>query len=253
MATISITNNGAIRLIELDRPDALNSLNGQMTDDLTEAFSEAAQAASVKVVVLTGTGRAFCAGADLKEMGQRAYQSKHTITDLLHTVIDFPKPLLIAVNGMGVGIGATICGLADCVYMAENARLRCPFSALGLTAEAASTVTFPQLMGHQHASWFLLAAEWMDAAACLDAGLAMEVFPQDELMQTVMERAATLAALPTASLQRTKSLINAHRRDGLKAAVEAENRGLAELSGGPANNEALAAFREKREPDFSNL
>lgn len=253
METLRITDEGSIRIIELHRPDSLNALNGQMIDDLTDAFRDAGTQESVKVAVLTGAGKAFWAGADLKEMGGGNRKSKHTLTDMFDTFIDFPKPLLVAVNGVGVGVGATICGLADFVFMADTARLRTPFSALGLTAEAASTVTFPRLMGHQRASWFLLAAEWMDAEQCVDAGLALQATPNEELMPTVLERAATLAALPSASLQMTKSLVRGSLREELKAAVRAENAGLAQLGGGPANQEALAAFREKREADFTGL
>lgn len=253
METLRITDEGSIRIIELHRPDSLNALNGQMIDDLTDAFRDAGTQQSVKVAVLTGAGKAFWAGADLKEMGGGNRKSKHTLTDMFDTFIDFPKPLLVAVNGVGVGVGATICGLADFVFMADTARLRTPFSALGLTAEAASTVTFPRLMGHQRASWFLLAAEWMDAEQCVDAGLALQATPNEELMPTVLERAATLAALPSASLQMTKSLVRGSLREELKAAVRAENAGLAQLGGGPANQEALAAFREKREADFTGL
>ena len=247
METLGITDEGAIRIIELNRPDSLNALNGQMIDDLTDAFYAAGTDESVKVAVLTGAGKAFWAGADLKEMGGGNRKAKHTLTDMFDTFIDFPKPLLVAVNGVGVGVGATICGLADFVFMADSARLRTPFSALGLTAEAASTVTFPRLMGHQRASWFLLAAEWMDAEQCVEAGLALQAIPLQELMPAVLERAATLAALPSASL------VRGALREELKAAVRAENAGLGQLGGGPANKEALAAFREKRAADFTGL
>jgi enoyl-CoA hydratase/carnithine racemase len=137
--------------------------------------------------------------------------------------------------------------------MAESARLRCPFSALGLTAEAGSTYLFPRLMGRQRATWFLLAAEWMSAAECLEAGLVMEVVPDAELMPRVMEQAGKLALLPLASLETTKKLIMDPIRDQLRASARAENEGLAALVGRAANREALAAFREKREPDFTDL
>jgi len=254
MHTLNITSAGAVRILALDRPDALNALNAQMTDELTDAFLTAAEDDAVKVVLLTGNGKAFWAGADLKEMGGGGtHTPKHTFGEMIEAIIDFPKPFLIAVNGVGVGIGATICGLADGVYMSEHARLRCPFSALGLTAEAASTVTFPRLMGHQRASWFLLSAQWMTAAECVQAGLALEALTADELLPHATAQAQQLASLPLASLQKTKALIMDPQREQLKAAVKAENRGLGELVGGPANKEALAAFREKREPDFSGL
>jgi len=252
-ATLNITDHDAVRLILLDRPAALNALNTQMTDDLTDAFREADADEGIKVVLLSGAGKAFWAGADLKEMGTRTARPKHTFADLMHTLIDFSKPLLIAVNGVGVGIGATICGLADAVYMSDGARLRCPFSSLGLTAEACSTVTFSALMGHQRASWFLLSSEWMSANDCVEAGLALDVIPADELMTVVMTKAQHLASLPLASLKTTKRLMRDPIRTQLIDAMTRENAGLASLVGGPANLEALDAFKARRQPDFSGL
>ena len=253
METLTITGEGPVRIVRLDRPDALNALNAQMTDDLADTFIEAAADDTVKVLLLTGAGRAFWAGADLKEMGQRTLKPKHTFGGMLEAVIDFPKPFIVAVNGMGVGIGATICGLADLVYMAESARLRCPFSMLGLTAEAASTVTFPRLLGPQRAAWLLLSSEWMSAEECHQAGLALDMVPDEDLFDHALKQAGTLAALPLASLKKTKALMLEPVREQMKAAIARENAGLAELAGGAANREALDAFREKREPDFSRL
>lgn len=253
METLNVKNEGAVRVVEMNRPDALNAFNSQMFDDVCDAFLEAGDDDSVKVILLTGAGRAFTAGADLKEMGRRTGNPRHGLPGMLEAIIDFPKPFMLAVNGVGAGIGATICGLADFVYMSEDARLRCPFSALGLTAEAASTYTLPRLMGHQRAAWFLLSSEWMTAGDCLDAGLAMEVFAADELMPRAMAQAQILAALPVASLKKTKALMMAPIRQDLKEAYVRENQGLAELLGGDANKEALAAFREKRDPDFTGL
>ena len=161
---------------------------------------------------------------------------------------------MLAVNGLGVGIGATLSGLADFVYLAESARLRCPFSTLGLVAEAGSTRTFPALMGRQRAMWFLMASEWMSAAECKDAGLAFDVLPDEGFLAAVQEKAGQLARLPQESLAAAKRLIvDDEERARLKAVIAAENAALAGLSGGPANLEAVAAFREKREADFSNL
>ena len=253
METVTLKNDGGVRIIEMDRPDALNAFSGQLMDDLTEAFLEANKDPSVRVAILTGAGRAFSAGADLTEMGQPPKKPKHGFPGLLEAIFDFEKPFIVAVNGVGAGVGATICGLADLTYMAEEARLRCPFSALGLTAEAASTVTFPRLMGRQNAMWFLLASEWWSAQQCVEAGLALKVLPKDELMLYAIGQAQKLAALPLVSLIKTKKLIMDPLKDEMRAAAKAENQGLAELVGGPANKEALAAFIEKRDPDFSGL
>lgn len=245
-------NDAGVCVVTMNRPDSLNALNSLMMDELADAFLDAADDGNVKTLVLTGAGRAFSAGADLAEAsGSR--QQRHGLRGMITAMIDFPKPFLVAVNGLGVGYGATVCGLADVVLMAEGARLRAPFSALGLTAELASTYTFFQQLGHQRAAWFLLSSEWMSAAECVDAGLAMETVADDQLMTSVLERASTLAELPLASLIATKTLLRRPHIDAMKDAMAAENTALAELTGGPANKEAIAAFLDKRDPDFTNL
>lgn len=253
MRTLNISDEDAIRIVEMDRPEALNAFSTLLMDELADAFLDATADDSIKVLVLTGAGRAFSAGADLAEMGRVERTPTHGFDGMLDAIVDFPKPFIVAVNGIGVGIGATICGLADIAYMAEGARLRCPFSTLGLTAEAASTYTFPKLMGKQRANWFLWSAEWMSAIESLDAGLVLEVLPDDELLPRVMEQAGKLAKLPLASLITTKALIMDPLRAQMKASIKAENAGLATLAGGVANTEALAAFREERDPDFSGV
>ena len=250
---VKVTDAAGVRTIALNRPEALNAFNGQQFDNLTEAMLDAGADADCRVAVLTGTGRAFSAGADLTEMAANAPPPRHGFPGLLDVVFDFPKPFIVAINGLGVGVGATIVGIADFAFMAESARLRCPFSELGLVAEAASTHTFPALMGRQQAMWFLMAAEWMTSAECKAAGLVLDVFPDDVFMDTVHARAAHLAALPTESLAEMKRLIAGPDREHRRAAAADENATLARVVGGPANREALAAFREKRKPDFSNL
>lgn len=249
---LTITDQDRVRTVALNRPEALNAFNKRQFDEVAEAFLGAEADADCRVLVLTGTGRAFSAGADLGPSSD--YQPVHGLDGMLHGIVDFTKPLLLAVNGLGVGIGATLSGLADFVYLAESARLRCPFSTLGLVAEAGSTRTFPALMGRQQAMWFLMASEWMSATECKDAGIALDVLPDEGFLEAVQEKAAQLARLPRESLAAAKRLIvDDDERARLKAVIAAENAALAGLSGGPANLEAVAAFREKREADFSKL
>jgi len=174
--TVTATVANDICLVTLNRPEALNAFSTEMMDDLCEAFLAAAADPKTKVLVLTGAGRAFSSGADLKSMGTQGAPPKHGLKGLLETIIDFPKPFLIAANGLGVGIGCTILGLADVAFAGSSAKFKCPFSALGLTAEAASTITFPNLMGHQQASWTLLSSEWLSAERAQAAGLVLSVF-----------------------------------------------------------------------------
>lgn len=253
MTAVTVSTENFVRTVTMDRPDSLNSFNPDMMDELCHAFLDAAIDDSVRVLVLTGAGRAFSAGADLKSMGSPPDPSKKDLRAMMASFIDFPKPFITAANGLGVGIGMTIHGVADMVFMAESARFRAPFSSLGLTAEAASTYTFSRLLGHQQASWALLSGEWFTAKECLDMGLALAVIPDAKLMEVVYEKAGKLAALPLASLIQTKKLMTAPHIEAMKSAVYEEAVGLANLAGGPANKEAISAFLEKRDPDFSNI
>ena len=241
---------GAVRVLTLERPEVLNAFNTEQFELLAEALLEAEKDSATKVAVLTGAGRAFSAGADLAENRPPPENLKFGFQGCIDILIEFRKPLILAINGVGVGIGATICGLADMVYMAESARLRCPFSALGLTAEACSTYTFPRLMGPQAAANFLLGAGWLSANECKANGLALEVFPNEGFLDRVIQEAEKLANLPLASLLQTKTLMTAPHIKAMKAANIAENEALLGLRGGPANVEAVSAFREKREPNF---
>jgi enoyl-CoA hydratase/carnithine racemase len=242
-----------VRLLTLDRPDVLNAFNLDQFELMAERVLEAQADPGTKVLVLTGAGRAFSAGADLsgRPLSGRTYT--YGFRGLVDVVIDFPKPFITAVNGLGVGWGATVLGLADVAFMAERARLRCPFSTLGLTAEGASTYAFPRIMGPQAAARFLLGAEWWSADQCKAARLVLDVFPDDGFLDRVLAFAHELARLPMASLLETKRLLVEPHRAALHQANADENEALRRLSGGPANQEAVAAFREKRPADFSGL
>ena len=244
-------NEGMVRVLTLDRPEALNAFNGTLFDALTEGLLAAADDASIRVAIITGAGRAFSAGLDLSEVGKEIEPPVHGSAGLFEALIDFPKPLMLAINGLGVGFGATVCGLADMAFMAQSARLRTPFTSLGLTGEAGSTTTFPSLLGHQAASWMLYSSAWMDAEACKSAGLVLDVFADDRLAEEVMGRAQTIAAQPLSALLHSKALLMGPKRERIRAAIRAENEVYAELMGGPDNVEAINAFLEKRQPNFA--
>ena len=167
--------------------------------------------------------------------------------------MDFSKPLLSSVNGIGLGIGVTILGLSDLVFMAHSARVKCPFTDLALAPEAASSFTFPAIMGRQNATWALLSSEWLTAEECFSMGLAFKLCSDDELMDVTMEHAQVLAAKPISSLVASKKLIMDPIRERIHEARKHEDAAFAELLGKPANLEALQAFAEKRNPDFSIL
>lgn len=249
-------DHGRVRVLTLDRPEKLNAFCGDLYDALYDAFTAAADDPGVAVVVLTGSGRAFSAGQDLGEMlapPTRPDGRPYGFTGLVEAVSGFPKPLVAAVNGLGVGLGMTILAHCDLVLIADTARLRAPFAALGVVPEAASSVLFPERMGWQEAAWWLFSAEWLDADDAVRAGLAWRKVPADRLMEEALAVAGRIASMPVASLVGTKQLLVAARMERVRAAREREDEMFRRLIGGPANREAIAAFFEKREPDFANL
>ena len=256
---LDISDDSRVRVLTLNRTEALNSFNEALYDATTEALLAAADDHSVAVVVLTGAGRAFCAGTDLIEMARRSQgdptfvAGRHGFGGMIDLLTVFPKPLIVAINGIGVGIGATILGYADLAFMSSAARLRCPFTSLGVAPEAASSFTFPQLIGRQNATWALMSSEWLSADDCVAMGLVWRQCEPGELMATTLDHARTLAALPISSLIETKRTIVESQRDPIVAARARENAAFAKLMAGPANAEALRAFAEKRPPDFTSL
>jgi enoyl-CoA hydratase/carnithine racemase len=244
---------GAVQLISLSRPEKLNAFNGAMYDALTEALIAARRDPTVAVVVLTGRGRAFSAGADLTEMGGAGAASTHGFAGLVDTLIDYTKPVIAAVNGPAVGIGATLCGLVDLVFVAASASIRCPFAALGLNPEAGSSLTFPMQMGPQRAAWLLYTAEPMSADECVASGFALAVLPDEGFVDAVLARAAKIAAQARNTLRETKQLLMLPRKEQLRAVVAAESAALTRTVGSAENREAIAAFLAKRPPDFSGM
>ncbi len=254
---IETTDSDRIRLLQLNRPEAKNAMNEAMWDAAAEALIDAGDDPSIAVVVLTGTGDAFSAGQDLFEMAQIAggtlTPGEHGFTGLTDQLAAFPKPLICAVNGLGLGFGATIVGLADLVFMASDARLKCPFTGLGVAPELASSFTFPFQGGRQNATWALLSSEWLSAQECLEMGLVFKVTEADELLDVTMAHARVLASKPISSLIECKRVIVEPMRAHIAQARENENAAFAKLLGGPANMEAMTAFAEKREPDFTQI
>ncbi|MDH4171864.1 MAG: enoyl-CoA hydratase-related protein [Acidimicrobiia bacterium] len=254
---IEVTDEGRVRTITLVRPEAKNAMNTAMWDATANAFIAAADDPGVAVVVLTGTGDAFCAGQDVLEMaviaGGEVPRAEHGFAGLTRILIDFPKPLVLAVNGMGVGFGATVLGLADLVFMSTSARLKCPFTSLGVAPELASSTTFPALIGRQNATWALMSSEWLSAEECKEMGLAYRLCQPDELMDVTLAHARILAAKPISSLMACKRTIVEPLRDTMRAAHHRENEAFAVLIGSPANIEAVTAFAEKRPPNFDGI
>lgn len=249
--TLLIDDANRVRTIILNRPDALNAFNEEMYDATAEALGAAASDPEVAVVVITGAGRAFCAGQDLTEMQARIADpgftpGTHGFPGLIDALGAFPKPLICAVNGVGVGLGTTILGFADLAFMSTAARLKCPFTSLGVAPEAASSYLLPQLIGRQNAAWMLMSSEWVEAPEALSMGLVWKLCEPGELLEQTRRHAEVLAARPIPSLVAVKRTMTEPIRAEVAAARTREDGCFAELMGAQANAEALAEFTRGR-------
>lgn len=251
--TLRIDDGNRVRTLTLNRPDVLNAFNEELYLATATALRQAADDDDVAVVVLTGEGRAFSAGNDLNEMQRRITdpafneQGSH-FTAMIDALADFPKPLICAVNGVGVGIGATILGYADLAFMSTTARLKTPFTSLGVAPEAASSYLLPRLVGRQNAAWLLMSSEWVDADEAQRMGLVWKVCPPEDLLTEARRHAEILASRPIASLMAVKQTMTAPIREGIAAATARETEQFAVLMGAAANASALADFTGKHGP-----
>jgi len=246
--TLLTTTQDRVRTLTLNRPEALNAFNEALYDATTEALNTAAGDPEVAVALITGAGRAFCAGQDLTEMQARITDpgftpGRHGFPGLIDALAGFPKPLICAVNGVGVGLGTTILGYADLVFISAAARLKCPFTDLGVAPEAASSYLLPQLVGRQNAAWMLMSSQWVDADEALRMGLVWRVCEPDDLLPEARRHAEILAAKPMSSLIAVKQSMAEAVRPGLAAARAREDAYFAAMMGAAANADALAEFR----------
>jgi enoyl-CoA hydratase/carnithine racemase len=250
-AILLTSDVNGVRTVTLNRPGALNAFDEALYDATAGALIAAGNDPEVAVVLLTGAGRAFSSGNDLNDMQARItdpdYQAgEHGFAGLMEVLLTLPKPLICAVNGLGVGIGATILGFADLVFMSSTARLKCPFTSLGVAPEAGSSYLLPQLIGRQNAAWLLMSSEWVDAAEAQRMGLAWRVCEPDDLLPEARRHAELLASRPISSLVAVKETMVAPTRAAVRDAIAREYAQFEVLLGGVANAAALADFTQRR-------
>ena len=228
-----VEDRGAVRLLTLDRPEALNAFDSPLYRAAGTALTAARADDGVSVVVITGAGRAFSAGQDLDEMarlaGGEAIESGFPV--LLDALESFDKPLVAAVNGPAVGIGFTMLPHCDLVLVAEGARLRTPFAEMGVPPEAASSVLFPARMGWQRAAEVLFTSPWLSAEEAVECGIALRTVPPGDLLREALALADRIAAAPLAALRAIKATMLAGRADAVAAARAREDQAFARMWG----------------------
>lgn len=242
-----------VLVLTLDRPERKNAFDGDQWDAAAAALDGARADRRVAAVVITGAGGDFSAGVDLSAFGEQKERDDGHSSDyeaFMHSLIPFDKPLLAAVDGAAIGIGATLPLHCDVVHVGEGLRMRFPFVSLGLVPEGAASVLLERVVGQRTAGEILLAADWIDAEAAVSYGLATAAFASEAVLDETVARARDMAQWPVSALQATKRTVLAARHDEMLAAVEREMAGMRDLAMSPENIEAVTAFMEKREPDF---
>ncbi len=251
--TLLLEPHDGVAVIRLNRPQALNALNGQLMDELTAALDAAEADDAVRCIVITGSDRAFAAGADIKEMASKGYVDVYRedfITRNWERVTRCRKPVIAAVAGYALGGGCELAMMCDFIIAADNAKFGQPEITLGVSPGAGGTQRLTRLIGKSKAMDMILTGRMMDADEAERSGLVSRVVPLASLMEEVLATAAKIAALSPVSLMLTKEMVNAAYETTLSEGVKLERRLFHSMFAFEDQKEGMAAFVEKRKPDF---
>lgn len=260
MQTIIYDLKDDVAVITMNRPEALNALSLQLTKDLGDAVDKAV-GDGARAVVLTGAGRGFCAGGDLREMREMATKEGRVEAYMeeplgaLHEVIlkirNAPVPFIAAVNGICAGAGTNFALACDMVIAADNAVFNEAFVKIGLSPDCGGTYFLPRAIGEKLAAELFMTGESVGAERAAHFGMINRVVPADGLMGEALAMAQKLAAQPTGSIGRIKRMLNATFSNSLDAQLELEHRCQIESGRSEDFREGVTAFFEKRPPKFT--
>lgn len=248
-----------VAIITLNRPAALNALTVEVGNEFLRAVGEARERGA-RAIVLTGAGRAFCAGGDLRAMQAVAEKNGRIeaffdeplglLNECIVQIRNTPVPFIAAVNGVASGGGCNFALACDLVIAAESARFNQAFIKIGLTPDCGGTFILPRLVGLKRATELLMTGDFVDAREAVEMGMINALVPDEELMSEALNLAVRLAAGPTAAIGRIKQLLEQSATNDYSAQLDLEHR--AQLQSGQTRDfkEGVAAFLEKRPPEF---
>ena len=242
------------RVIALNRPDKLNSFNTQQHLDLRQALDQAEADNSCRAIVLTGSGRGFCAGQDLADAGDKANPVDRLglyYNPLIRRLAAFPVPVVCAVNGVAAGAGANLALICDIVVAAKSAKFLQAFAKIGLMPDAGGTWVLPRLVGPARARALAMLAEPIDASTAEQWGMIYKAVDDAALMSTAEAIAKKFAQGPTGALLEIRAALASAETNTLQHQLEVERAGQNRLIGSPDNVEGVTAFLEKRAAKFS--
>jgi 2-(1,2-epoxy-1,2-dihydrophenyl)acetyl-CoA isomerase len=248
-----------VRTLTFNRPAAYNSFTLRLKEDLLAALREAAADSAVRAVVLTGAGKAFCAGQDLKEhialLRAEDPAPLHTVSShynpIIETVTGMPKPVIAAVNGMAAGAGASLAYACDLRIAASSAKFLMAFANVGLTADSGASWTLPRLIGYGRAMEMMLLTAPVTAEQALAIGMVTQVVADEAVLSTAHELATRMAAGPTTAYAKIKEALLTGASGALTDALTTEARTQAEAGATKDHVEAVDAFVAKRTPSFT--
>ncbi len=258
MSNPSVTcniNNG-VAFLTLNRPEVFNSFNREMALRLQDLLDSCKQDNAVRAIILTGSGKAFCAGQDLKEVtspdlnpGFKKILEEH-YNPIIQKIRNIPKPIIAAVNGVAAGAGANIALACDVVVAHEQASFIQAFSKIGLIPDSAGTFFLPRLIGFQKALALSMLGDKVSAQEAESMGMIYKCLPANEYEDTVNKLAHTLANMPTRALGLIKEAFNQSLTNTLEQQLALESKFQIEASQTEDYSEGVAAFLEKRAPKF---
>lgn len=219
--TIEMLHDDQVTFIYLNRPEVLNALNEKMKIELMHALQETEKDDSVRVLVLSGRGRGFSAGADLKafleaQKSEHERRSRFGSIDFHRAFVQYPKPIVAAINGPAYGFGLTVTLICDIRLASNRAKFSCAFVSLGLTPELCSSYFLPRLIGYGKTAELIFTARPFDAAEALELGIVNRVVPHDQLIAQARELADRIASMPPAAVKDAKQLL----RHGMHSTLE---------------------------------
>ncbi len=254
LETIEIQKNNKVAVIKLNRPELLNAVNEQLVWDFQKATEDVKNDNNIRVVIIKGSGRGFCAGADLSEKNSSWKGSKDALLrgykPFFENIIEMPKPVIASISGPAAGIGAAIAMSCDLRVMSDDSYILSVFSNIALVPDGGLSWYLPKFMGFAKAYEYAIEAKKISAKECLDYGIANKIVSKEDLESTTMEWAKMLSKRSSQSLNHTKKLmresLSASYWDTFNSEAEIQN----ELTVSAQNREAVKAFLEKREPNF---
>ncbi|MGO1752119.1 MAG: enoyl-CoA hydratase-related protein [Psychroflexus sp.] len=245
-----------VALINLNRPDVFNSFNREMAFEMQDALKNAAQNTEVRAILITGNGKAFCAGQDLKEVTQpelnpgfKAILEEH-YNPIIRLIREISKPIVAAVNGVAAGAGANIALACDVVVASEHAAFIQAFSKIGLIPDSAGTFFLPRLIGFQKASALMMLGDKIDAVEAERLGMIYKYFSAEKFEEESIKLVEKMAQMPTKALALTKEAMNQSFTNNLDEQLALESKFQIEAASSKDYKEGVNAFVEKRKPKF---